>query len=340
MGFDFVKENLSLFVRDEQIGHLLETFLLSAVSSILIIRFFLSLTGYPQLGGNGLHIAHVLWGGFFMAVGLLIALSFLNKEAKQVAAVVGGIGFGTFIDELGKFITADNNYFYRPTVAIIYVVFIILFLLYRTVEKYRKLTDKEYEVNALELLKEVIAHDFDEKEKRKIIQFLEKSDSEEDFIKELKKLVSKVETIPQNERPLSTRLKKFIRKIYLSVIDKKWFDWSFVGFFIVNSLINLWVTFYYIPQISNQPFSEKGELVFSLVSGVLVLIGVVQLSTSRLKAYYMFKRSILVSIFLTQFFIFFEDQLSALVGLVFSLLILGIVQYMIEEERLNIRERG
>jgi len=33
-----------------------------------------------------------------------------------------------FIDELGKFITSDNNYFFQPTISLIYIVFIIIFL--------------------------------------------------------------------------------------------------------------------------------------------------------------------------------------------------------------------
>ena len=41
---------------------LLENFLISAVTAVLLVRLFLYLTGYPQLGGAGLHIAHLLWG--------------------------------------------------------------------------------------------------------------------------------------------------------------------------------------------------------------------------------------------------------------------------------------
>ena len=43
-------------VRDEKSGNLLEMTLIFAVVTILCIRAFLALTGYPQLGGGNLHI--------------------------------------------------------------------------------------------------------------------------------------------------------------------------------------------------------------------------------------------------------------------------------------------
>ena len=55
-------------------------FLVAGVASILAIRVYLILTGYPQLGGGGLHIAHMLWGGLLMLVALILMLAFLGRR--------------------------------------------------------------------------------------------------------------------------------------------------------------------------------------------------------------------------------------------------------------------
>lgn len=102
-----------------------------AVSTVLLTRSFLAATGYPQVGNSSLHIAHVLWGGLLLTAGLVTTLAFLNPIAKPVAAVLGGVGFGLFIDEVGKFVTKDVNYFYRPAIAIIYVAFVVMFGVFR-----------------------------------------------------------------------------------------------------------------------------------------------------------------------------------------------------------------
>src|SRR3979490_1363738 len=123
------------FIRNLDAGQLLETFLVSAVASVLAVRFFLGATGYPRLGGGGLHVAHMLWGGALMLAAVLVLLGYLGHRIRRAAAVLAGIGFGLFIDELGKFITSDNNYFYRPALALIYVVFVLLFLWWPSLER-------------------------------------------------------------------------------------------------------------------------------------------------------------------------------------------------------------
>ena len=68
-----------------------------------------------------------------MMVALLMIFSFLGRHIQRVAAVVGGLGFGTFIDELGKFLTEDNNYFFEPAIMLIYLIFIGLYLFLRSI---------------------------------------------------------------------------------------------------------------------------------------------------------------------------------------------------------------
>ena len=81
-----------------EFGSLHETLLISSIATILVIRTQLWLTNYPQLGGGGLHIAHLLWGGLFMLLAIGLLLTFLGRHVRRAAAIIGGIGFGFFVD--------------------------------------------------------------------------------------------------------------------------------------------------------------------------------------------------------------------------------------------------
>ncbi len=125
-------------------GAYLETLFVSAIASILVTRFYLQLTNYPRLGMHGWHIAHMLWGGLFLLAANIILIAMHNPRATRIAAILGGAGFGLFIDELGKYITNDNNYFFAPATSIIYVIFVLLFLVIRFfAHKTEHLTDKD-----------------------------------------------------------------------------------------------------------------------------------------------------------------------------------------------------
>ena len=141
--------------RRVDLAALLDTLLICAVLTILIVRTELYLTHYPQLGGHGLHIAHLLWGGLLMLISLSLLLAFVTPAVRQLAAVAGGIGFGLFIDEVGKFVTADNNYFFKPSAAIIYCVFIVAFVIVRQLERRSAFTRREYLLNTIEMIKDV-----------------------------------------------------------------------------------------------------------------------------------------------------------------------------------------
>jgi hypothetical protein len=115
-------------------NHLLIT-LLSFAASVSLVRLFLGLTGYPQIGAGELHIAHLLWGGLLLFAAALLPLLLANRWVYAVGALLAGIGVGLFIDEVGKFITQHNDYFYSPAAPIIYVFFLFTILLLLNVRR-------------------------------------------------------------------------------------------------------------------------------------------------------------------------------------------------------------
>lgn len=115
--------------------NLLDLYVISAVMAVVATRVFLRVFGYPQLGGDGLHIAHVLWGGLLMTIGVLILL-LIQQPNRRVAAVLAGAGFGLFIDEVGKFVTTDVNYFFQPAAVIIYLSFVAIWGICRLIISY------------------------------------------------------------------------------------------------------------------------------------------------------------------------------------------------------------
>ncbi len=135
--------------------------LVSFAASVVLTRLFLQITGYPQLGGGNLHIAHVLWGGLLLFIAALLPLILANRWAFNSSAVLSGVGVGLFIDEVGKFITQTNDYFYPPAAPIIYAFFLLTVLLYLHVRRPPDRNPRGELYRILEGLTEVLDHDLD-----------------------------------------------------------------------------------------------------------------------------------------------------------------------------------
>ena len=342
-------------IRNFEAASLLETFMVSAVVAILGIRFFLHITGYPQIGGGKLHIAHMLWGGLLMLVALIIAISFLSKTSDTIAAIIGGFGFGTFIDEIGKFVTADNDYFYKPTAMLIYIIFILILLSIRGIKKYRNYSNREYLMNALRELEEVISRDLDKEEKEKTLKLLAKCDPENPLVQSLFELFKKIDLVPVPTPNRLARTKIFFRDFYHNIVNSKEFTLGLTVFFIGQLIIKLFYAFFFVflhgfykttildikfleritNKMVNLTWIDWGQLGFSLISAIFVFLGVYHIRKYKLKAYQMFKRSILISIFFIQGITFYKEEFSAVLGLLFNILILWALDFIIKREEIE-----
>jgi hypothetical protein len=149
-------------VRDaEGAGHV-ELFLVATVVTITVTRLYLQLTGFPQIGGaGGLHVAHVLFGGVFMLAAMVMFMLFLGRSSRWIASLFAGIGFGLFIDEVGKFLTQDNNYFFKPAAAVMYLFIVLVYVVSAFLVRRRALSDRELVVNALKMMQEMAADNLD-----------------------------------------------------------------------------------------------------------------------------------------------------------------------------------
>jgi hypothetical protein len=136
--------------------------------TVVAVRLFLQLTGFPQIGNSVLHIAHALWGALLLFIAVMLPLIFANRWAIQVSALLSGVGIGLFIDEVGKFITQKNDYFFPPALPLIYGFFLLTVFLFLYFRKPRQEEPRKAMYHALEGLKDLIDGDLDPLEKARI----------------------------------------------------------------------------------------------------------------------------------------------------------------------------
>ncbi|HET7009976.1 MAG TPA: hypothetical protein VFI11_04305 [Anaerolineales bacterium] len=184
--------------------YLLET-LLAFAASVFLTRTFLSLTGYPQLGGGGLHIAHVLWGGLLLFVAALAPLLWANRWAFEAAAILAGLGVGLFIDEVGKFITATNDYFFPAAAPIVYAFFLITVLVYQRAKRQRKRQVRASLYHVLDGFQEWLDRDLDRRERARLRSDLIWISSQSEFPDWAKLGGSLLEFLEREMTPLAPR---------------------------------------------------------------------------------------------------------------------------------------
>jgi tetratricopeptide (TPR) repeat protein len=329
-------------VRNVEFSRLFDSFFISAVSTILIVRFYLEITGYPQIGGSTLHISHLLPGTIFMLAAILIMLAAVNRAVRDFAAVLAGIGFGLSWDELGKFITQTNNYFFKPTLGLIYLTFVLLYLLARYAGQ-RRLSQDDYIANAIDLIKEAAIKDLDTWEYEHAKELMLHVSPNHVLYQPTMDMLHKVKPTRTRKPLLTDRIVAAVMKPVHRLSEWRYFTQMVISIAITYGLINIFVTLFYLYGALNAQNINlnilKGDK-SDLAGALSALITVILLSAGAYyyrrgkhrKAYEFFESGLLIEIFVGQIILFFKSPKVAIAGLFITLFLLVNIKLLSAEE--------
>ncbi len=293
----------------------------------------------------------MLWGGLLMAVALLLCLSFLGNRTRLSAALIGGIGFGTFIDEIGKFITRDNDYFFQPSIALIYITFVLIYVAFRDLQMRRGISREEYLVNAINDLEEAIINDLQPVERDRALRYLAAITEKDELTSGLVALIERASIQPQPHGWLR-RIREYVVAGYEAVLARSNRFGGLITLFVLQLVVNAGTVALIVAgnlsagivaEASGQrsgalgllPISDWLLMLSTLIPSIFVVIAVIALRRSRMTALHSFHRAVLLSICFTEVFMFYRNQAAALLVLAFNLFSLACVNVVITRETRN-----
>jgi hypothetical protein len=269
----------------------------------------------------------------------LIMLVYLGRRARVIGAILGGAGFGTFIDELGKFITSDNDYFFQPTIALIYIIFVLLFLLGERLVRLAQVTPRERLVQALDVTTDTVIEQFPTTERDLALSLFAEADPKSPLTVATQRALRRIAAQPDPPPNMAERAANRVGQAYAWLTCQRWF----LKFVLIISAVGIFFSLVgLVISVAIDPGESEVELATSVVAGplllanaiagALLLIGLLAFRRSVIAALEWFRRAALVSLLMVQPISFYDEQLAAIVGLGLNLALLSALEYAISRE--------
>ena len=332
-------------VRREGAERYLFLTLVSFAGTVLATRAYLELTGYPRIGGGELHIAHALFGGLLLFAAVLLPLVLAGRTVYRAAAVLGGIGIGLFIDEVGKFITTQNDYFYPAAAPLIYATFLLAVLIYLRVRRKIEPDPRSQLLTALQLVEEAVDNDLQASERDELRDRLREAATEAPLEEQRRLAAALLDFVTSRQLAIAPDAPSWLqpfRALWAARRDR-WIGGHgayvvlLVALFIsgVRAVVDLGVAVSQIggvdPRTSTRLFSlDMLHLVVEGISGALLLAGSVLMGITgrdRLGAS-LAEYGLLVSLSLADLASFYLRQFATIeIALFHGLLLFGVLVY-------------
>ncbi|MDD3002513.1 MAG: hypothetical protein PHS06_01430 [Candidatus Shapirobacteria bacterium] len=340
----------------ENAADLVLILMISALVTLLVTRYFLQLFGWPTISFGVWHIAHANWGGMLMVIGSILMLVFHGEKIRKTAAIISGMGWGLFIDEVGKYITKDNNYWFQPAIIIIYISFIILYLIYRHLEINQPKDTKTLLYAAFSNLEDAAEKDLSENEKRETVKNLEKVIKHEKDLN-IKNLASELKLFFEKQKT-----KKINEHSWWRMLIAKTGYYSYNKFFktrLVTYGLTVYACVWAIDKIQEtvrilinpqrmqmlQKFSNSydlisksdfymmvGKIFFDSVTAVFFVMGIFFIVTKKkFKGLRFFQMGLIVGVFLSSVFKLYFEQFSEVWVLMTSIILFFVISKMKKE---------
>ena len=326
--------------------------LLSFVATVSLVRSFLALTGYPQLGSGTLHIAHVLWGGLILYIAAILPLIYLNPRLRIIVAILSGVGVGLFIDEVGKFITRQYDYFFPAAAPIIYVFFLLVVIMVIMIRRPTVVDGRAELVQTLEIVREQLYRPLDPVERAHIEQDMRRvmdTDTNLQYKEMARQLLEMVQSDPrsvpdktpawwlriaeQSERWLTEKRLSWLLGVGLALLGlmtlknpaQLWLERI-----IPNSVLVAFLRAHAGRQLAaiDAPGFFNTRLILEVLIGLLLLVSVGFLLAGRKRvAFDLGYFSLLLSLTVLGMLLFYFEQFSAVLIVGFQFIVLFGVMY-------------
>lgn len=327
--------------------------LFSFVATIGVVRTFLVLTGYPQIGSGTLHIAHVMWGGLILYIAALLPLVYLNPRLHSLGAVLSGVGMGLFLDEVGKFITRQYDYFFPAAAPIIYVFFLLVVVLVVMIRRPEKIDGRAELVRALETVREQLYRPLDESERAhveadmKLVLETDKNLLHQDMARRIQELVQADTRTTPDPRPVWWR--RGINKVE-GWLTRKRLVWmlgigmAILGLFMLKNPLQAWLALTspnssllnFLNAHAGREISAMDapglygiRIILELLVGLMFLAASIMLAAGRRRAAVnLGYLAALISLAVLDLLLFYFEQFSTIIVVVLQFILLfGLLYY-------------